>query len=244
MLRFFRVTTFSNRMKLLFLSLFFFNAAQASDCVILLHGLARTDSSMKKLERVLTEEDYRAVNADYPSRKFEINALANDVIPQALKECTGAPKIHFVTHSLGGILVRQYLSDHSIDKLGHVVMLGPPNNGSEVIDRLGGFPGFKLLNGPAGLQLGTDDKSIPNTLGAANFSLGIIAGTKTINFILSTMIEKPNDGKVSVESTKLEGMSDHIVMPVTHPFMMKNKNVIRQVLHFLENGKFNKNVTK
>lgn len=214
----------------------------ASDCVILLHGLARSDSSMHTMEKALNEAGFHAVNVKYPSRKYPIDKLANDTIPQALTACEDSARINFVTHSLGGILVRQYLSQHEIPRLNHVVMLGPPNQGSEVVDTFGKVPGFKLLNGPAGLQLGTDRRSVPKQLGAANFSLGVIAGTRTINLILSAVLPKPNDGKVSVESTKLDGMKDHLVLPVTHPFMMKNKAVIQQTLYFLNHGKFDKTV--
>ena len=91
----------------------------------------------------------------------------------------------FVTHSMGGILVRQYLRQHSVPHLHRVVMLGPPNKGSEVVDVLGNTPGFHFINGDAGLQLGTGQGSVPNTLGPVDFDLGIIAGTRSINWILS-----------------------------------------------------------
>ena len=146
--------------------------------------------------------------------------------------------MHFVTHSLGGILVRQYLAEHSIDNLGRVVMLGPPNKGSEVVDTIGDFPGFHFVNGDAGLQLGTGETSVPNRLGEANFDVGIIAGTRSVNLILSTMIPGTADGKVSVENTRLDGMNDHIEMEVTHPFMMRNDAVIEQVIHYLQTGRF------
>ena len=213
----------------------------ASDCVILLHGLARTSSSMSKLEIAIKQHGYEAINVNYPSRKHDIPTLAKEVIPKALSKCPKNHNIHFITHSMGGILVRQYLSTHPIENLNHVVMLGPPNKGSEVVDHIGNVPGFKIINGPAGLQLGSGKSGIPHQLGPADFSLGIIAGTRTINLILSLMLPSPNDGKVSVESTKLEGMTDHIIMPVTHPFMMKNPQVIKQVIHFLKNGMFMKN---
>ena len=148
--------------------------------------------------------------------------------------------MHFVTHSLGGILVRQYLRDHDIPNLGRVVMLGPPNKGSEVVDRLSDFPGFRFVNGDAGLELGTGETSVPNQLGRANFELGVIAGTRSINLFLSSMIPGPDDGKVSVENTRLEGMRDHLEMEVTHPFMMRNDRVIDQVIHFLGNGQFSR----
>lgn len=214
----------------------------ANDCVILLHGLARSASSMEKIEKALTDNHYEVVNDGYPSRQDTIENLAATYIPKAVDKCEGKKHIHFVTHSMGGILLRQYLSEHTINNLQHVVMLGPPNNGSEVVDKLKDIPGFSAINGPAGSQLGTSPHDLPKRLGKANFSLGIIAGTQSINLILSTMIPNPDDGKVSVQSTKLEGMADHIAMPVTHPFMMKNQKVIDQISHFLLEGKFQKQV--
>lgn len=210
----------------------------SNEHVILLHGLARTSRSMAKLDTALKKGGYKTINYHYPSTKFNIEKLAEDAISDALSKCNGASQVHFVTHSMGGILVRQYLSNHKIESLGRVVMLGPPNQGSQVVDRLKNLPGFKLINGPSGMQLGTSDMSVPNRLGAANFKAGIIAGTRSINLLLSAMLPGRNDGKVTVENTKLEGMSDHIALPVTHPLMMNNKRVIHQVLYFLVNGRF------
>ncbi len=139
---------------------------------------------------------------------------------------------------MGGILVRYYLKDNAIDNLGKVVMLGPPNQGSEVVDKFHGFPGYVWFGGPASIELGTKESSIPQQLGRANFEVGIIAGYRSINPILSTLLPNQDDGKVTVTKTKLIGMKDHIAMPVTHPFMMKNKKVIQQVKNFLRNGFF------
>lgn len=216
--------------------------ATASECVILLHGLAKSDASMAKLEDAVTDAGYTAVNVHYPSTELPIERLAGPAIAPAVDQCNNRTpdlkKLHFVTHSMGGILVRQYLSKVQIPHLGRVVMLGPPNHGSEVVDRLGEFPGFKMIFGEAGLQLGTGKMSVPNQLGAASFDLGIIAGTRSINLILSQFLPAADDGKVTVESTKLEGMRDHLEMPVTHVFMMKNEKVIAQVLNYLQHGTF------
>jgi len=193
---------------------------------------------MSKLEQALQQKGYHVHNVSYASTRKKIEQLAEEAIGPVLKLCPAEHKLHFVTHSLGGILVRQYLSQHEIENLGRVVMLGPPNKGSEVVDRLRDFPGFRFINGEAGLELGTGEGSVPRKLGAANFDLGIIAGTRSIDLILSRMISGPDDGKVSVENTKLEGMHEHLEMDVTHTFMMRNNAVIEQVIHYLETGKF------
>ncbi len=211
-----------------------------SASVILLHGLVRTERSMKKLERALADRGYHTINVSYASTRDTIANLADAAIGPAVASCHAGATIHFVTHSLGGILVRQYLRDHDISGLGRVVMLGPPNKGSEVVDRLRDFPGFHFFHGDAGLELGTGETSVPNQLGRADFDLGVIAGTRSINLFLSSMIPGPDDGKVSVENTRVEGMRDHLEMEVTHPFMMRNNRVIDQVVHFLEQGEFSR----
>lgn len=221
----------------------------AKDCVILLHGLARTAKAMSKLENQLRAEGYQVVNESYPSRKDTVENLADAVIAERIQQCAQswankgieAGNIHFVTHSMGGILVRQYLSQHTINGLHRIVMLGPPNQGSQVVDALGHVPGFHFLNGDAGLQLGTDAASIPIMLSAQpplTAEVGIIAGKRSVNLLLSQFIPGQDDGKVAVDHTKLPVMADFIVMPVTHTFMMKNPKVIQQVISFLNTGRF------
>ena len=209
-----------------------------TECVILLHGLARTSGAMKPVERKLEEVGYQVVNIGYPSRKHEIAELAPLAIESAMEHCSEGNKVHFVTHSLGGILVRYYLEDREIGNLGRVVMLAPPNKGSEVVDNIGWVPGFDFFNGPAGKQLGTDENSVPLSLGAVDFELGVIAGTKTVNPILSLYLENPDDGKVSVESTKVEGMQDFIEVSRSHTFLMRSSEVIDLSISFLKTGKF------
>ena len=227
--------------KLIFItSLLLVSTSSYASCVILLHGLARTSDSMAKLEKRLNEEEFHVVNLGYPSREGTIEVLAKRAIDPALRQCAEEKEVSFVTHSLGGILVRQYLHQQKIPNLYRVVMLSPPNQGSEVVDKMSGVPGFNFMNGKAGMQLGTGIDSVPNLLGEAKFDVGIIAGKSSVNLILSYLIPGEDDGKVSVENTKLKGMNDHIVMPVTHTFMMSNKKVIAQTIHYLKFGKFKK----
>ena len=215
-------------------------ARSAPEEVILLHGLCRTTRSMVKMECALTNAGYRVRNVAYPSRTAPVQQLADDAIGKAVMDCRqdGAVKIHFVTHSLGGIMVRSYFARHPLSSLGHVVMLAPPNTGSEVVDKIGDWSLFKWLNGPAGNELGTDTNSVPNQLGPVDYPVGVIAGDRSINWINSLLIPGRDDGKVSVERTKLAGMTDHIVIHTAHPFIMKNRAVIRQTIQFLQTGRF------
>ena len=215
--------------------------AFANNCVILLHGLARSEKSMHTMEKHLRQAGYNVVNSGYPSTSATVENLAASALPLAINNCNQPVKaehVFFVTHSMGGIMLRQYLSANTIDNLKRVVMLGPPNKGSQVVDHLKSVPGFKAFNGPAGQQLGTDANSLPLKLGPANFEVGIIAGTFSINLLLSTLLPNPDDGKVSVENTRLEGMKDHLEVPVSHPFLMSNLKVIEHTLHFLQHGFF------
>lgn len=216
------------------------SCASAKDGVILLHGMCRTSSSMNTMQAALESNGFAVLNVNYPSRTANIAALSTNVIATALADpkLKDVQRIHFVTHSLGGILVRQYLSQYRDPRISRVVMLGPPNKGSEVVDNLGDTWIFQWLNGPAGPELSTNSNSVPNRLGPVAFELGVIAGDYSINRINSLMIPGPDDGKVSLASTKVEGMKQHIVLHTAHPFMMKNKGVIANTISFLRTGSF------
>ena len=208
--------------------------------VVLLHGLARTAGSMDSMGKTLSKAGYRVCNIDYPSRKHRIDKLTSEFVVPEIQDCfrDALTPVHFVTHSLGGIIVRQLAAEHKQINIGRVVMLSPPNQGSEVVDKLGTWGLFEWINGPAGKQLGTPENALPNQLGPATFELGIITGNRSINLILSTLIPGPDDGKVSIKNARLDGMQDFLVVEQTHPFIMRNDTVQSQTLHFLQNGHF------
>ena len=212
------------------------------ECVILLHGLGRTSYSMNHMADALEAAGYDTVNLDYPSRQQRIGKLAMAVIPEGIYQCQAgdATMIHFVTHSMGGILLRYYLARHLPRLLGRVVMLSPPNHGSEVADLLKDNFVFHWLNGPAGQQLGTGPDSLPLLLGPVKYPVGIITGNQSSLFdvFFTSVLPGDDDGKVTVQSARLEGMSDFIVVQASHTFIMADDRVIEQTLHFLRNGVF------
>lgn len=214
--------------------------ADGSECVVLLHGLVRTSRSLGVMQEFLVAAGYKVENWSYPSRENPIEVLAEEAIPAAVESCheQNIDQVNFVTHSMGGILLRYYLAQQPIENLGRVVMISPPNRGSELVDFWAEMPGYHWLNGPAGYQLGTGDNSLPLKLGPANFDVGVIAGNNTTNFLFSMIIPGDDDGKLSVESARLEGMADFLVVPAAHSLIMWDREVMQQVINFLDTGYF------
>lgn len=215
--------------------------AAEKQCVILLHGLGRTHHSMSSIESLLKMNNYIVINEDYPSTKESIEELANNYIPLMVNQCLAyhAKHINFVTHSMGGVVLEEYLQSHKIPGLSRIVMLGPPNHGSELVDLLRNNWLFKYFTGPSGQELTTYKTSIPNTLQMNNhYQIGVIAGNSDVIPFNNYIFHESNDGKVTISSTKMKNMSDFIILPVSHTFMMKNASVENQILSFLDDGKF------
>jgi len=214
-------------------------SAVGSDYVILLHGLGRTPLSMKRIEWTLQKQNYRVINVRYPSTRVCVQDAADrwldDVLKTRVKDSSA--KIHFVAHSLGGIVLRQYLSNHEIPNLGRVVMLSPPNHGSELADRLRNNCLYRLATGPAGQQLGTSEASVPNRLSPVDFELGVIAGDRSLNPLFSSWIPGPDDGKVSVRSAMVPG-AEFLLVHKSHTWMAWSGQVTAAISNFLRAGCF------
>ncbi len=213
---------------------------QAGECVILLHGLLRGAGIMEPLAEAVHDAGYHTVNVDYDSRAARIEVLASAAIDAGLADCRGAEArpIHFITHSMGGILLRSYLEIYQIPELGNSVMIAPPNRGSEIIDNFGQIPGLREIIGPAGLQLETGATSLPLQLGPARFPVGIIAGTRSYNPIFSPLLPQADDGRVALDATRLAGMRDYLVLPYAHNQLLGAPETARQAIHFLRRGHF------
>jgi hypothetical protein len=201
--------------------------------------MGRTNLSMLRLACAFEREGYEVVNLSYPSRTQSLETLATQWLPAHLPSGT---RVHFVTHSMGGIVLRLWLRECGTPpNLGRVVMLAPPNAGSEIADKLSGFPPYRWATGRNGTRLGTAADALPRTLGpwpADAGDLGVIAGARSPNPLLGAMLPRPNDGKVSVAATHLAGERDHVVLPVSHPWLGWNRTAIEQVRAFLRDGRF------
>ena len=209
-------------------------AERARDLVVLLHGLGRTRRSMRVAQRRVERAGYRAVSLGYPSRTQTIETIAGDLAAQLPDP--GAGRLHFLAHSLGGIVVRVIARDHRPARLGRVVMLGPPNQGSVLAGRLRHWRVDRALMGPAGRQLVSDPDGIHATLGPVDFETGVIAGSWPLGLL--PWLDGPNDGLVAVRETEVEGMTDHVVMRENHGLILLSRPVVREALHFFDHGRF------
>jgi pimeloyl-ACP methyl ester carboxylesterase len=210
------------------------------DGVVLLHGISRTALSFRKMQLALERAGFATLNLDYASRRKALEGLAEDIDPAIQHFADRVDgSIHFVCHSMGGLLARVYIARHRPKHLGRVVMLGTPNSGSEVADRLKNIAVYRAFFGPAGQQLGTQrNAAIEALFPPVDYPVGIIAGNRSIDPVAGTMLPKPHDGRVSIANTKLEGMADHVVVAAAHPWLLRNSVAVAQTIAFLQDGTF------
>ncbi len=203
------------------------------ETIVLLHGLGRTHRSMWPMAFAARRRGYRVINWRYRSTRRTIAAHAADFVRDVAPRLASAPRVHFITHSLGGIIVRQILATHDLPNLGRVVMLAPPNGGSEVADVLAPFVScMKPVR-----ELGTE--GITRMLPSPTYPLGVIAGSRShIRLFSRWMNHVPNDGVVAVDRTRVDGMRDFLVLARTHTFLPWSPDAIGQAMRFLENGRF------
>ena len=219
------------------------SAEMTREGVVLLHGIGRTSRSMRKLERSLRDAGLATLNLTYASRKKPLEELAED-IHSAVSQFNVDGPLHFVGHSMGGLLARVYVARYRPSRLGRVVMLGTPNGGSELADLLQGLRLYRSYYGPAGQQLTTLPDDTLAQLPPVDYPVGVVAGTRAINPIAwRFVLPRPNDGCVSVERSKLAGMADHITIKVTHLGLTRHAASIRQTIAFLSEGRFNSDIS-
>lgn len=201
-----------------------------------MHGLGRTRASMALLAERLEWAGYEVTNVDYDSRGGTLAEHGEALAAAVSACCAAAPRVHFVGHSLGGLVIRQYLADTPPESLGRVVLLAPPNQGSEVADWFREQELGHLL-GPAGMGLGTGETGIPASLPPPEYEVGIIAGNRSLNPIGSALIPGPDDGMVGVDNTRIEDVP-LIVVPRSHTFLMNDRFTTEAVIGFLRTGAF------
>ncbi len=212
-----------------------------SEAVIFIHGLGRTQWSLKRLELRLQRLGYTTYNQSYPSTKQTVDLSAESYIGTALEtiDAKRFDKIHFVTHSLGGILVRYYLSNHQINNLGRILMLAPPNHGSEVADKFQDKWWYKMATGPSGQQL-TETSPLYKQLKPLKTDVGVIIGNRSSDPWFNFLFDGEHDGKVSVKSAKLKENHQFQIVNCGHTLLMENKNVSDMIVEFLRSGELKK----
>jgi len=206
------------------------------DTVVLLHGLGRTRFSMAIAASRLRKAGFATESIGYPSRVRPIEEHA-EWVRARLPETTGA-SLHFLTHSMGGIVLRALIARDRPDNLGRVVMLSPPNQGSRAAGMLREYGLYRMITGPSGQQINDGPDSLPNRLGPVDFELGVITGNKGVT-PLSLVLATENDGVVLVDEANVDGAVDFLVVPRGHSFIMNDRGVLEQAIHFYRNGSFN-----
>lgn len=216
---------------------------ETPDTVVLLHGLGRTPRSMLGVHFWLHRAGYRVVRLGYPSRSATLEEIVTRHISPGLAKLRlhEGNRVHFVTHSLGGIVFRAWARTRPADfPLGRAVLLAPPNQGSEIIDHVKRVPVLKHALGPVARNLGTDAESIPNTLGPVPPGTGVIMGNRATwpFWVFSKWVGPASDGVVTIEGGRVPGIEDFVVLPTDHALIAWHPKVLNAVVRYLDSGRF------
>lgn len=214
-------------------------SSENDEFVYVLHGLGRTKFSMWLIASRLEEAGYRVIRIGYHSLKSTPEEILEDVTQKIDENMPDSClTVNFVGHSMGGLMIRAYLDNNKVENLGRAVLIGPPNHGTTFVDKYRDTWWMKMM-GPMTQALGTDEDSFPNSLNDPYYPVGIIAGVSDM-FGNKSAIPGEDDGLVSLESTRLDRMTDRIIIETSHGMMRYNKEVAEQTIEFLRNGKFRK----
>lgn len=209
------------------------------EVVLLLHGIIRTRHSMRPIARLLEQHGFRCYTVSYPSTRLPIKEHAAN-LHRLISRLDEAEQIHFVCHSMGGLVVRTMLHEHPDPRVKRIVMMGTPNTGAERADTFANFAPYKWIMGPAGQDLVTSDAGIVVQLPpkVEHAEVGIIAGGKGDGRGYLRSLPGDNDGTVTVASTRLAGARDFLLVSALHTFIMNNAQVKQACLNFLKHGYF------
>lgn len=216
--------------------------SKSEEVVVMLHGLWRSVRAMQPLANHLNKSGYTTINMPYPSFRYDLEDLAHNILHRIRLWLDKGKKIHFVTHSLGGVVLRkviEMLEPQDLSKVGRVVMLAPPHQGSEIIDWLGESPLklFKGVLGPASNFLSTKYMSAEKAEFCSDIDALIIMGDKSSLPFFRTLLEDSNDGIVSVEKGRLLGTNYFKIIEADHTFISSNSKVMDTVSRFIRIGK-------
>jgi triacylglycerol lipase len=214
--------------------------ALPGDYVVVIHGLAWVRDTLKPTAKHLQDEGYQVVRFKYDSRQtLDEPALAQEITHLLQTECPDPTRrIHFVAHSMGTVVTRSYLQQHSLPNLGQVVLMAPPNQGTELADAIGKSKLLQEIFGRGAIALGTDASSLPNRLAPPTYSPGVIMGDRSMFWPTSWMLPGRDDGVIAVERGKLPGMGGFIVLPANHIRLPGDVSVLRAMDAYLRTGTF------
>lgn len=212
--------------------------------VVLLHGLARNASTMASLARYLRRSwaETEVIAFQYASTAAPVLQHAQHFI-RFMEYAQQASEVHFVAHSLGNIVLRRAyrLAEQNqwhLPRLGKHVMLGPPNQGSQIAVRLRAFAPVAWFTGAPFMQLGRDWEEFEQELALPPCPFGIIAGRMRPLERLHPLLSGPNDVIVTVQETMLPGAADFLEVNVPHAWLMDSRTVQNATLSFLKSGRF------